>query len=345
MTPPVPATMKDVADRAGVSRQLVSLVMRGAAGPSEASRERVLAAAAELGYHANTSARLLRQSRTRLLGLMFDTVNAFQSRWVERFLERAHEEGYGVVLSPVTGIRTTDVVITELLGHRVEAMACFNPDASSPSLARALGSLPVAWLGERRADERADAIRSDDEEGLRLAVDHLAGLGHTHIAYVGGLQTLAGPDRAAAYVAAMERAGLGRHVDVVESTFEEESAATAARNLLQREELPTAVIACSDQCAVAVRTVLTTAGFAVPGDVSVIGYDDSPVAGLSFNALTSVRQDVDEAVDATLSAILGRLADPSLPARDVPTPATLVVRTSTGPVRPAARGRVGATSR
>jgi len=334
--PHVP-TMKDVALRAGVSRQLVSMVMRGVPGPSETSREKVLAAARDIGFAVNTSARLLRQSRSRLIGVMFAAGNAFESRFIERFLERAEAEGFGVVLAPITSTRSTEVVVNELLGHRVEALACFNPEPDSPALDRALGLVPVVWLGERRADARADEVRSDDGAGLRAAVDHLHELGHRRIAYVGGRGGAVGPDRAQAYRDAMTATGLADGIDVVESDFEEESAADAARTLLRRKALPSAVVCCSDQCAAAVRAVLREGGVAVPEQVSLVGYDDSAVASLSFNDLTSVRQDVDLTVEATLAAILRRLENPAAePAAD-PTPATLVVRSSTGPARASTR--------
>lgn len=116
-------TMRDVAERAGVSRQLVSLILRGASGPSEASRAHVLAVAGQLGFRPNASARLLRQDRTRLIGMLFTALNSFEVRVVERLLERAAEHGFGVVLGPVTARRDTEVVIRQLLEQRVEALA------------------------------------------------------------------------------------------------------------------------------------------------------------------------------------------------------------------------------
>jgi DNA-binding LacI/PurR family transcriptional regulator len=328
-------TMKDVAVSAGVSRQLVSMVMRGVAGPSEASRERVLAAAAALGFHTNMSARLLRQSRTKLIGLGFVATSAFQARFAERFVERAREEQFGAVLAPITTTRRTDEVITEMIGFRVEALAFFNPDPTSTALHHALDTLPVVWLGERRADERAESVHSDDDAGLRLAVDHLVTLGHRDIAYVGGLNSdgSAGPERARAYRSAMVGAGLTDRIDVLDATFDAEDAANAARALLNRDRLPTAIIACSDTSAVAVMTVLRNAGVSVPGEVSIIGYDDSAVAALSFHALTSVTQDVDLSVDATLAAIIGRLEDPSRSPSNTLITASLVTRHTTAPPR------------
>lgn len=326
-------TMSDVAERAGVSRQLVSLVMRGLPGPSEASRQLVLEAASALDFRANGPARLLRQKRTRQLGMMFAASNSFELRVVERLLERAADEGFHVVVAPTSPRRTTEVVVSELLEQRVEAIACYNPDPNSPALRRALETMPVAWLGERTREARADVVRSDDDEGLRLLVEHLAGLGHRQIAYAGGLGGTVGADRADCYRGAMRAAGLAELIDVVEVGFGEEDGAVAAGQLLRRLAPPTAVIGCSDHCGAGLRAAFALAGVDVPGRVSVTGYDDSDVARFSFTSLTTVRQDVELTVEATLESLLRRIADPSLLPREVATTATLVVRSSTGPAR------------
>ena len=324
-------TMSDVAAAAGVSRQLVSLVLRGAAGPSEDSRERVLEAAASLGFRANASARLLRQSRTRLIGMLFTALNSFQARVVERLLEQAADLDFGVVLGPITQRRTTEVVVRQLLEHRVEALACFNPDPTSAALHQALELMPVVWLGERSSEPRADVVRTDDDTGLRLLVEHLVGLGHREICYAGGLGGSVGRDRAEAYRAAMIAAGLADRIDVVEVGFAEEDGAVAAARVLARPALPTAVIGCSDHCAAGLIGMFSRAGIAVPGDVSVTGYDDSDIAAISYLDLTAVRQDVDLTVSATLAAITRGLADRSAAPLETATLATLTVRSSTGP--------------
>jgi DNA-binding LacI/PurR family transcriptional regulator len=324
-------TMADVAARAGVSRQLVSLVLRDAPGPSAESRRLVLEAAAEIGFVRNTSAQLLRSGRTRSIGLMFAARNAFEARWVETMLERSIDEGLGVVLGPITERRTTEVVVTELLGQRVEALACFNPDPASPALQRAIEMMPVVWLGERSADPRVDVVRTDDEAGLRLVVEHLVGLGHREIAYAGGLSGTVGPDRMRTYLAAMTGAGLADFIDVVEVGFLEEDGAEAAERLLARDHLPTAVIGSSDHCGAAIRAVFAQHGVDVPGRVSVTGYDDSDIAALPYNDLTTVRQDVDTTAASTFRAIARRLADAEAVPQESPTAATLTIRGSTGP--------------
>lgn len=325
--------MSDVARRAGVSRQLVSLVLRDAPGPSATSREAVRAAVADLGFQANTSAQLLRQERTRLIGIMFEPRITFESRFVEHLLERAAKERLGVVLGPVTPERTTDVVVRELLGARVEALGCFNPDPSSAALRTAIDRMPVVWLGERSSEPRVDAVHSDDDAGVRLVVEHLVALGHRDIAYAGGVGGRVGPDRAEAYRRAMADVGLEDRIDQILVGFGEEDGATAARLLLRRATLPTAVIGSSDHVGAALIAVLTRAGVRVPEDVSVTGYDDSDIAALSYNDLTAVRQDADLNAGLALEAMLRRLEDPRSTPRDMATPATLTVRGSTGRVR------------
>ena len=325
-------TMRDVAVHLGVSRQLVSLVLRGAPGPSEESRVRILAAAAELGYRPNASARLLRQRRTHLIGAMFVLRNPFEVRFVERFVERAAEEGFGVVLGAHSAERPTDVVVADLMAQRVEALVAFNPDPASPALQDALDRLPVVWLGERSPEPRADTVRVDEVTGLRLAVDHLRALGHERIAYVGGDAGIVGRDRSEAYRQAMAGAGLGDRVEVIPGDFGEEDGAAAARQIAARpaSDRPTAVVSGGDLSAVGVLSAFARSDVAVPDDVSVVGFDDSYVCALSYNDLTSVRQDVEATVEAALETVVARLADRSTAPREVLTPTTLVTRGSTG---------------
>ncbi|ROQ41572.1 LacI family transcriptional regulator [Frondihabitans sp. PhB188] len=334
MPNPLP-TMRDVADHVGVSRQLVSLVLRGVPGPSAESRERILAAADELGYRPNASARLLRQSRTGLIGVLFQMRNAFEVRFVERLFVRAAEQGFGLVLGPETAERGTEDVVAELMSQRVEALVAFNPDPASPALQDAAVRVPVVWLGESARLDGVDNVRADEERGLELIVEHLVSLGHRDIVYAGGLGGFVGEQRAAAYRAAMAEAGLSGQAEVLPAGFDEESGAAAAREFLRRETRPTALVCCSDHCAAGALAVLALAGVDVPGEVSVTGFDDSYVSALSYHDMTSLRQDIEATVEATVAAVVARLeADDAAEglAGPVRTPAALVVRGSTGPV-------------
>jgi len=324
--------MRDVADHVGVSRQLVSLVLRDVSGPSSAARERILAAAAELGYRANASARLLRQKRTRLIGAIYTMRNPFESQLVEQLFTRAAGRDFGVVLGPLTADRTIESVIDELVEQRVEALVGFVPDAWSPYLEQIGETVPIVWLGGP-APEPLDNVHIDDAEGMRLAIDHLVSLGHRTITHVRGANDSAGRARTKGYRLGMRRAGLSAGVDVVGEGWGEEDGAGAARELLERRALPTAVICGSDQAAAGLKAVMTAAGVAIPGDMSVIGWDDSYVAALSYHQFTSIRQDLDATADASLDAVLHRMSDPERPREVILTPARLIERASTGPAR------------
>lgn len=326
-------TMRDIADHLGVSRQLVSLVLRDVPGPSAESRERILAAARELGYRPNASARLLRQNRTRLIGMVFSMRNPFQVRFVERLFVRAAEQGFGLALGPATVERPTDAVVAELMERRVEALVAFNPEPDSPALAEASDLVPVLWLGEWTEVPEVDNVHADEAEGLRLAIEHLIDLGHKDIAYIGGLGGRVGRDRADAYRAAMDSFDLADRIEVVPSGFSEEDGATAARGLVARDRRPTAVVCCGDQCAAGVMAVLARSRVLVPGDLSVVGFDDSFLASLSYHRLTSIHQDVEATVEATLAAVSERIDGDEGPRRVVATATRLMVRESTGPAR------------
>lgn len=326
-------TMQDIAEYLGVSRQLVSMVLRDRPGPSAQSRERILAAATELGYRPNASARLLRQGRTRLIGAVFEIRHPFQVRFVERLFVRAAEQGFGLALGPTTVERSTDVAVAELMEERVEALVAFNPDPASRALAEACDLVPVVWLGEWVARPEVDNVHVDEVEGLRLAVEHLVELGHRDIVYVGGLGGIVGRDRADAYRGAMAAFGLADRIEVLSSGFSEENGATAAREILGRGRRPTAVVCCGDQCAVGVLAVFARASVPVPGEISVVGFDDSYLASLSYHQLTAVRQDVEATVEATLMSVLERLESDDVPRRVSATRTELAVRESTGPAR------------
>ncbi|MCS3443263.1 LacI family DNA-binding transcriptional regulator [Microbacterium phyllosphaerae] len=324
-------TMADVAERAGVSRPLVSMVMRDKPGPSQESRERILAAARELGYRPNASARLLRRNRTKLIGAIFWMGSPFQVRVVERLFSAAAERGYGIALGPTTPDRSTDAVIDQLIEERVEALFAFNIDPDSPEFRDAASRIPTVLLGEWNDDAHSDNVHIDDDEALRLVVEHLVSLGHRDIAYVGGEGGIVGRDRAVSYLRAMKEFGLEERSEVIRGSFFEEDGAAAAREIVGRTQRPTALVCAGDLSAVGALAVFAQAGLSVPDDISVVGFDDSYVASLSYNRLTTVHQDVDATADATLGALLGRLDDVDRPPARIATPAALVIRATTGP--------------
>jgi DNA-binding LacI/PurR family transcriptional regulator len=176
---------------------------------------------------------------------------------------------------------------------------------------------------------------TDDEHGVRLAVDHLVSLGHREIVHVDGGHTPGAAERRAGYQHAMEGHGLSAHIRTLPGDYTEHCGAAAARELLTDPAMATAVVAGNDQCAVGLLDELRNAGIEIPGRVSVVGYDDSRLARLAHVDLTTVRQDVEHlarhAVEAAIDRINGH--DGAGPARVFKLAPHLVVRGSTGAVK------------
>lgn len=320
--------MKDVADHLGVSRQLVSLVLRDLPGASEETRRRVRAAAEELGYHPDDSARVLRGHRSRRLGVLFTMREPFEVDLVEELLAGAAERGYALVLGPLSAARSQRTVLAELLGQRIEGLLVLAAEGGSATIDD-LPGIPLVQLGGPRTLETADDVRVDDTAGIDLLVEHLAGLGHRAIAHVSGGDGPNARERRLAYEAAMERRGLAP--DVVPAAFTEDAGARAAQDLLARKRLPSAILAANDRCAAGVLATLVRAGVRVPADVSVAGFDDSSIARLPYTQMTTVRHDPARLAGAALDAIVRRIDDPDATTVRHLEPPLLIVRASTGP--------------
>jgi DNA-binding LacI/PurR family transcriptional regulator len=336
-------TMADIAAHLGVSRQLVSIVLRDMPGASPDTRERVLKAAAQLGYSPNIGARTLRQTRSRHIGVAFAPAHATEPDIVEAIYPAATEHGYHVVLSAETATRSTQQAVEELLGYRCAAIIVIGSELADAQM-RALAKrakVPLVAVGAGERNAAFDVVRSAGDTGIALAVQHLVELGHQRIAYVHCESMPPAALRLKGYVRAVGEAGL--EADVVSlsgSDYTEESGAAAGRQLLDRTQLPTAVVTGNDQEAVGVMQVLARAGVAIPDEVSLTGFDDSRFARLTSVDLTTARQDPGQMGDAAVSAAMRRIGRPTLrPSLCVIEP-WLVVRSSTGrPRRSAGRAR------
>jgi DNA-binding LacI/PurR family transcriptional regulator len=190
----------------------------------------------------------------------------------------------------------------------------------------------VVEVGRGVTGGPVDLIRNDDAIGTRQAVDHLVGLGHRAIAYVDGGPNPGADDRRDGYRAAMTDHGLDAEIRIVPGGYTEDEGAAAGEKLLA-EPLPTAVIAANDPCAVGILDSVLRAGIAVPGDLSVIGYDDSRFGRLPGIDLTSVRQDIPKMARLAVKAVVDRLDKPDRKPKDTKLRPKLVVRSTTAPPR------------
>lgn len=322
-------TMADVANHVGVSRALVSIVFRGAEGASEATRQRVLDAAAELGYRPDSLAQGLRRNRSRNLGVLFSLRRPFEVELVEHMYPAAREHGYDLLLGPFTPGRGQDVVVDELLRYRCAGLIVVGPDLHARDLEPLAEQVAVVEVGRGVTRGPVDVIRNDDAVGTQQAVDHLVALGHHAIAYIDGGDNPGADRRRDGYRLAMTNHRLTKDIQVVAGGYTEDDGAKAAKSLLAAG-LPTAVIAANDPCAVGILDVVIRAGIKIPEDLSVIGYDDSRFGRLPGIDLTSVRQNIRKEARLAVKAVIERLELPTRKPRELVLRPRLVVRGTTG---------------
>ncbi|WP_091227485.1 LacI family DNA-binding transcriptional regulator [Microbacterium sp. 3J1] len=324
--------VRDVAARAGVSRQTVSRVLNEHPEVAVETRERVLAAMAELGYRMNNAARSLGTRRSRTLGVLAsDALQYGPSRSLAALEASARDAGYWVSAA-FADAGDADAVIAavdHLVVQGVEGIVVLAPHARTLEALDALRiGVPVVTL--HAADRGARGLSVDQAAGARLAVAALADAGHTRIAHLAGpADWLEAESRAEGFAAELAARGLTAG-PVIEGDWAAGSGYAAAAAV--RESGVTAVFAANDQMALGLLGGLHEAGLAVPGDISVVGFDDVPDSAYYWPRLTTVRQDFDE---LARRAVAAALADGAVaPASDLaPVAPVLVRRDSVGPPR------------
>jgi len=332
------ATIKDVAEAAGVSRAAVSKVLRNAYGLSDDMRARVEAAMTALNYRPQTAARGLR-GRTYTLGVVLpDMRNPFFPDIIDGVVSTLRSTSY----EPLIGFRpsadaTEKHAIDTLLDRKIDGFLMIAPRLEESYLRSVATSVPTVMIGRHDRDSGYDTVNNDDRTGARLAVEHLIALGHRDIAFFGLDIASVGPTNSTAlrlegYLATMAAHGLADHCAVFEGThfhgehYDEE----VARRILKQARRPTAVFCWTDSVAFTLMAEAAKLGLRVPGDLSVIGYDNIRLAALPQLSLTSVDQAGHllggEAARLLIERIEGRREE-----RHFILPPHLDVKGSTGP--------------
>jgi LacI family transcriptional regulator len=270
--------------------------------------------------------------------LISDIQNEFYAQVLSGLAPAFAAAKYELLIGPGGDTAESEAEMVEtMIDHQMDGLILVTPRLAREELERFASVLPLVVVARGGAATRYDTVSADDELGSALIVDHLVALGHRRISHI----TLDSPydeptlpfrARARGYEAAMRRHGLDRHIDVVSTGWTHEGGIEAARILLERGELPTAIHAGADVSALGLLSGLWDHGVDVPGSVSVAGYDNSPVAMLAPISLTSVDQSAGDLGTHAGRLLLERMGGRADPVSLLLEP-TLVIRTTTAAPR------------
>jgi LacI family transcriptional regulator len=290
------ATINDVADLAGVSKKTVSRVINRSPLLNDATREKVEAVIAQLGYVPNPQARALALRRNFLIGLVHDNPNAQTVLTVQQgVLEAIRDTEFALVVRPIN--RRSPTLLDDIR-HFIEQQRLFGvfilPPISEiealPALCRELGCNYVR-MGSARLDDVSHLVESNDRQAVASAVSHLIAQGHRRIGFVAGPQGFRSAyEREQGYRDALSAHGIAIDPALMAGgNYTFETGMEAGRILFARDERPSAIFSSNDEMAAGIVHAAHEAGLDVPRDVSLIGFDDTPIAAHMWPPLTTVR--------------------------------------------------------
>jgi len=327
-------TIHDVAARAGVSVATVSRVLNGKELVREETTREVLAAARSLRYVPNVAARTLSNRRSQTIGIVLPDVHGeFFSEVIRGIDVAARHEGYHILVSGSHSDAGEMLAVLDAMRGRVDGLVVMAPDVALTSLRESLAPLPVVLLNS--SDESHDAITIDNFGGARAMMRHLAGLGHERIAFIKGpAQNADARERLRGYRQAMRgRGGASRALEF-EGDFAERSGYTAGLQIAELTTRPTAIFAANDSMAIGALSAMSERGIGVPGEMSVVGFDDIPIAHYVAPPLTTIRVDIAELGRRSFALLRDAIANTKAQQRQECIGTTLVVRKSSASPEP-----------
>ncbi len=332
------ATMRDVAELAGVSQPTVSRVLNQSNSTisiSDETRTRVMAAVAELNYHPNVLARSLRTQKTQMIAVMVAHIsNSFYHPIVAAIQDVATSYDYDVMIANTDHIHRNEVHFCEAVTRRpVDGVIMVPIHLRTPDLAEFIArtQTPVAVLGDQIDHPQIDVVHYDDQTSLANATVWLANVrGHRCFGLISVADDIdAGRRRVTAIKRTLAQLGLAirpEHVAIGDFTID--SGKRAARALLQTGDVPSVVIALNDLMAIGAILAFQEAGLRVPDDVAVMGFDDIPEASIVRPALTTIAQDSVEIGRKLAVSLFRRIENPDLPRSWMSGKTELIVRDS-----------------
>jgi LacI family transcriptional regulator len=333
-------TIADIAREAGVHPASVSRALRGIGGKVSAqTRQRIEQIARELGYQPNAVAASLRTKQSKLVGVIVpDLGNPLFGPLVTGIEVELRRQGFMCLVVHTTDDRAERSALVAALAHRqVSGLLILAAEVDDPLLAAVLRHrLPTVLVNRGFGDRRFASVVNDDQESVRLVIDHLAGLGHQRIAHIAGPPgSSTGHERRTAFTALCRARKLTPQI-VQASAFTREAGFAAANKLLANSFASTAVFAANDLIALGVLDALHARQLRVPRDVSVVGHNDMPLVDLIDPPLTTVRVAVEQMSQQAAQLLLDLLKTPEQAAVTRLLLPRLVVRGSTAVARSSA---------
>jgi LacI family transcriptional regulator len=328
------ATITDVARLAGVSIKTVSRVFNREPHVRPTTRDKVMAAAEKLSNRPNLSARQLTSNLTFVVGMVYDNPNsAYVTDVQDGSLQTCREYGYNLLIHPCQADAADLIREIVDLHHQVDGLILLQPVSDNLELCELLLEKRIACVRvSQRPFEGVPWISVGDSEAADAMTEHLLDLGHRRIGFIiGHPDHGSSHDRLAGYRSALQRHDIDFDDDLVEQgRFDYESGYACAQKLLSSAQRPTAIFASNDPMAMGVLTAAHERGIDVPGELSVAGFDDSPLARHAWPPLTTARQPITEvarlATEVLVQQVQGRLEGES----DHRLQAEVVCRASTG---------------
>jgi DNA-binding LacI/PurR family transcriptional regulator len=333
-------TTNDIAREAGVSRTTVSHVLNNHPGIvlSPKTRKRVLATARKLGYVPNSAARMLVTGRSRTIGLILSppdliTVDAFVPMMMFGLNEACRAQGYHLLMESIQDPGDVDAYLDLAKSKRIDALIVINPRKGDSALRKVIQSkFPLLVFGSS-GHPRENSIGTEDEQASCQATMHLLSLGHQRIAHISyaPLVYLPARKRLEGYRAALKTADLPFHKQLfAEGNFTYASGYRAMKQILASKAHPTALFAGNDALAIGAMAAVREAGFSIPENFAVVGFDDIPAAAFTYPPLTTIRAHALEQGKLLGEAAMALLVGKEIGSQQDILPLKLIIRASSG---------------
>ena len=324
-------TSIDVARQANVSQSTVSRVFsNNSPNVSKKARERVLKVAQELGYQPNAIARMMSTRQTNIIGLVMSTITSpFYPYVLEKFLENLQAIDLQALVFTTSSTQSIEDILPLVLQYQVDALIITSATLSSDMAKMSMDSgTPVILFNRSVKDPNMSAICADNIAGGRLAADILLDSGHQHLAFIAGIQnTSTSQNRERGFSARLAERGV-TNWQRAQGAYTYETGYSATQELLAQAPYPDAIFCANDIMALGAIDAIRAQGLSVPDDISVIGFDDIPMARWGAYQLTTISQEVDTMIAQTIDLMQEKIESPTSPSRLEHITGQLIVRSS-----------------